>query len=70
MTNYERIKAMTVEEMANVIAERIWYFMCDCDSNQQLKCERAGQKPAGGCKECVDEDVKYWLESEVQEDDR
>ena len=69
LTNFERIKAMTVEEMTKVIAGRIWYFMCDCDSSQQLKCERFGQKPAGGCKECVDEDVKYWLESEVQEDE-
>lgn len=70
LRKYEAIKVMSVEEMAKVIAEKIWASMCDCNDMQQLRCEHYKGKPAGGCIECITKDVEEWLESEVQEDER
>lgn len=62
MTNYERIKAMTVDEMAEMF-EEIFSYLKSC-----------GHCPAFGI--CMDtenvciESVEKWLEREVQEDER
>lgn len=57
MTNYERIKNMSVEEMAESCDE---FFSCPygqpyvgCDMEEKYK----------NCSECV----KHWLNSEVEE---
>lgn len=58
MTNYEKMKAMTVEEMAHKMANQCYgcgrcpAIKC-CDINDTLSCEETYEK---------------WLESEVEED--
>lgn len=54
MTNYEKIKAMTVEEMANILGfgENGCCVNADCFNWEQ------------NCIECA----KTWLESEAEED--
>lgn len=62
MTNYERIKSMSVEEMATAILNGISSDQCDyCNySNGYCNGER--------CKNKADEEiVQEWLESEVEE---
>lgn len=57
MTNYERIKSMSVEEMAA--------FMEDCHSMGCLMCS-AGKRDC-----CTDECIKghlLWLQREAEED--
>ena len=53
MTNYERIKNMSVEEMAKILASATLCVNFGCKG---LRC---------GCKECQ-ELHKQWLESEVE----
>ena len=53
MTNYERIKAMTVEEMADLLA---YGHICD-----HIKGEQYGMCLDTYCTNCI----KKWLESEV-----
>lgn len=54
MTNYEKIKQMSVEEYAN---RNLDYFSCDDCSGRNVQCD-------GECKRRFIE----WLESEVEED--
>lgn len=58
MTNFEHIKNMSVDEMANKINERtygcILSFACPCGCS-------------GIPEDCVSE-IKEWLESEVEDD--
>ncbi|MBR5216226.1 MAG: hypothetical protein IKV80_08410 [Bacteroidales bacterium] len=62
MTNYERIKEMTVEEMAEAIETlqdlRIECFMCLANDIYGKLCDNFTT--------CVD-GIKAWLESEVKE---
>lgn len=58
-TNFERIKAMSVEELKTFlycISKAACVYDCDCD-----KCplENAGH--------CTEDGIKKWLESEVDE---
>lgn len=56
MTNYERIRNMSVEEMAELFAEK----MCICpDGNPLYNDDCINDK----CEKCL----KKWLESEVEE---
>lgn len=59
MTNYERIKYMSVEEMANLFEEiSICCLVQDCNScpiHEPLSY-------------CTEEYIKIWLESEVEEE--
>ena len=56
MTNYEKIKSMSVDEIANTIYESGWAVceLCEC---RTARCNG---------KECL-EAHKKWLESEVEE---
>lgn len=54
MTNYEKIKAMSVEEMAEFIPD--WSFKACKISHDYIECDNE-------CEKCV----KEWLESEVEE---
>lgn len=55
MTNYERIKNMNTEEMADFLAKiGECCNVYDCDF-----C------PLGECEECTQTGIKKWLESEV-----
>jgi hypothetical protein len=56
MTNYEKIKAMSVEEMAELIDDS------PCNS-----CNYR-QKGFSKCPQECEEGIKEWLESEVEED--
>ena len=53
MTNYERIKNMTVEEMAKFI-----------QSVEQYEIEYNGFCDLCESKDCINECIKQWLESE------
>ena len=56
MTNYERIKNMSVEEMAS---ERMDFFACPYGTDY-VGC-KMGKRFDDNCTECT----KFWLESEV-----
>ena len=61
MTNYERIKNMSVEEMAKWILGGISCDPCDYCLHNDYACEMEY-----GCDNVNDEDtLKEWLESEV-----
>ena len=53
MTNFEKIKSMTIEEIAECIVDE---FKIDCS-----KCE--SRYDYNACLTCI----KHWLESEVEE---
>ncbi len=58
MTNYERIKTMSIEDMANLFAEiSICCILQNCNS-----C------PINDAQFCCTEYIKIWLESEVEEE--
>ena len=57
MTNYEKIKAMTIEEMAQNMNG---FFACPYDT-PYVGCEM-GKKFDDDCIVCT----KYWLESEAK----
>ena len=59
MTNFERIKAMTVEEIENFIRVISLGFDPWCDRH----CKMQGEDNCNTC-------LTKWRESEVQEDDR
>lgn len=65
-TNYDRIRNMSVEEMAKEFAMFVWKTVCECDKVQQRMCEHYGM-PDGGCIQCITNDIEEWLESEVKE---
>ena len=58
MTNYDRIKSMSVEEMAEYLSDHWSCVDCafekDCDDNY-ISCHK---------------NIKQWLEQEVEENDR
>lgn len=58
MTNYERIKAMSIDEMAE---SYLPFFDCPYDT-PYVGCEM-GKKFDDDCNKCV----KHWLESEVKD---
>lgn len=61
LTNYERIKAMTVEEMAAAIYNGISSDPCDYCEHNAMYC-------AAQCKDMSHtEIIAKWLESEVEE---
>ena len=60
MTNYEKIKAMSIEEMAEAMNDKThgclleFYCPCDCGYDMPENCVAA---------------ITHWLESEVEEND-
>lgn len=61
MTNFERIKEMSVEELAEVFEDKVSSFDCDVCSSKYAGtdcCEESG------CKPFAREWLKKWLESE------
>ena len=61
MTNYERIKNMSVEEMAQRILDGISSDPCDYCQHNDYACDMGY-----GCDNTNDlETLKQWLESEV-----
>ena len=61
MTNYERIKAMSVEEMAK---NHSYLFYEACTAKSPQKCEKTGfVNGLSPCSQCV----LKWLNSEVEE---
>lgn len=56
MNNYEKIKSMTIDKMAEFLQDRSPCDICVCDFDD-YKCM------AIGCKD----GIKQWLESEVEE---
>ena len=67
-TNYYRIKAMSVEEMAKVLNEMsIGIGRIDCEKYcAYIKDGRCNKFENDGKGSCVD-GIKLWLESEVEE---
>ena len=53
MTNYEKIKSMSIDEMANLLGNECEF--CVCFNEPFLKCSRS-----------CNEGVKKWLESEAE----
>ena len=58
MTNYERIKSMSIDEMADYFNEI--FDCCNCP-NDMFLCESNGNV-------CT-KYIKHWLESEVKENE-
>ena len=68
MTNYDRIKAMSVEEMAKFIdthnddlGGKICFWYCEKTTGSKYKCPYNEEERDKRCIECV----KQWLKSEV-----
>ena len=61
-TRFERIKAMTVEELAEFLSDIV-------ECCYYGKCERCAIYKVTGSVDCVSEDIKKYLESEVDESD-
>ena len=59
MTNFERIKAMSVEEMASFLTEPTVCHFC-------ARKEQCAKLPYFYCKNCLTK----WLESEVEENEQ
>lgn len=55
MNNYERIKQMSVDEMAKFIPDWSYTKACKCDEETYVDCNNE-------CCKCV----KEWLESEAE----
>ena len=55
MTNYERIKAMSIDELSTFIHE-----ISNCEMNDCCMCPLRGSV-------CTESGVTEWLESEVEE---
>lgn len=56
MTNFERIKAMSIDELAEVLNDTISVFSCDDCSNKNNACTSENCLPF----------IKEWLEREVE----
>ena len=56
-TNYDRIRNMSVDELAEFIPDWSYTKACKCDELPFVDCDNV-------CKKCV----KEWLESEVESD--
>lgn len=65
MTNYERIKSMSVEQLAELLSDaNDGDFMVNiCDSMYCDECNEESVKCSGQC----DKAIINWLESEVSE---
>ena len=69
ITNFDRIKAMSVDEMAKLIEEcdlglesKICFEQCEKMTGDEYKCPYPEEERLSHCIDCV----KQWLESEVQ----
>lgn len=63
-TNYDRIKAMSVDEMADVFysgIDKICFDNCTKSTGNKFECPIKDDVTPDSCKECI----KRWLESEV-----
>ena len=58
MTHFERIKNMTIDEMAACESD---FFQCPYDT-PYTNCEM-GKKFEDDCEKCI----RHWLESEIEE---
>ena len=67
-TNLDCIKTEDAQRLVMRIALFVWKTLCECNGVQQMKCERIGGMPEGGCLEHITDDARYWLESEVDND--
>ena len=64
MTNFEKIKAMGLEEVAEFMygaADKICFENCAKETGNKFSCERAGEIKPEMCINCM----KHWLKSEV-----
>lgn len=62
MTNLEKIRAMTAEELAEFL-DRVTIICSDCSDGRCRNC------PLNASFECSKEGISKWLESEVSEND-
>ena len=61
MTNFERIKEMSVEELAEVFEDKVSTFDCEVCSSKYAETEHCEER---GCKKFAVKRLKKWLESE------
>lgn len=64
-TNYDRIKAMSVDEMADVILnsnDEICFAKCKAETGNGYSCKFGDNLDISNCKNCM----KEWLESDVE----
>lgn len=67
MRNYERIKNMSVEEMAELLDKTLSGDCCyPCKMKNVYKCGYFLLDSDSRCQLCV-KNIKLWLESEVEE---
>lgn len=67
MTNAERIRSMTDEELAKFFTDAVtdWWAWCDQDAptDEDCNCLKWGMDREDGCEKCC----KVWLQKEVRE---
>lgn len=61
MTNFERIKKMSVEELAEIFEDKVPPFDCGVCSSKYAETEHCEES---GCKPFAKKWLKEWLESE------
>ena len=61
MTNYEKIKGMSVEELSEVFEDKVSSFDCDVCSSKYAGMDCCKES---NCKPFAREWLKEWLESE------
>lgn len=61
MTNFERIKGMSVEELAEVFEDKVSSFDCDVCSSKYAEMDICGER---SCHKFAVKCLKEWLESE------
>ena len=65
MNNFEKIKTLSVEEMAEVLhrgANKICFETCNITTGNQFRCPFGDMYEASKCVECI----KKWLLEEVK----
>ena len=68
MTNFEKIKAMSLEEMAEFMydaADKICFENCTRETGNKFSCLHGEEVPTDACVKCM----KCWLESEAADNE-
>ena len=68
MTNFEKIKAMNVEQLTEVLYDandRVCFENCAKETGNKYSCLHGEEVPTDACVKCM----KNWLESEAVQDE-
>lgn len=67
MTNYERVKSMSIEEMALFLYKILECCRDEVESRSSCSKECPLNHPCMYHEQCIDDDIRTWLKSEVKQ---